>query len=48
MRCVAAVIFDEIASPMAGLSLSGPAARVTDARIPALGAAVSQVSLSIV
>ncbi len=47
LRCVAAVIFDEYASPMAGLSLSGPAARVTDARIPALGAAVSQVAREI-
>ncbi len=44
LRCVASVIFDENAEPMAGLSLSGPAARVTDARIPALGGLVAEIS----
>lgn len=47
LRCVAAVIFDENASPMAGLSISGPTARITDARIPLLGAAASQVASEI-
>ncbi len=47
LRCVASVIFDENGAPMAGLSVSGPAARITDARIPVLGAAVSQVASEI-
>ncbi|MCP5082109.1 MAG: helix-turn-helix domain-containing protein [Alphaproteobacteria bacterium] len=47
LRCVAGVIFDENANPMAGLSVSGPAARVTEARIPVLGAAVSQIASEI-
>lgn len=47
LRCVAAVIFDENANPMAGLSVSGPAARITDARIPVLGSAVSNVAAEI-
>ncbi len=47
LRCVAAVIFDENANPMAGLSISGPAARITDSKIPVLGASVSQVASEI-
>lgn len=47
LRCVAAVIFDENANPMAGLSVSGPAARITEARIPVLGSAVSKVAAEI-
>lgn len=37
LRCVAAVIYDEHAQPLAGISLSGPLARLTDARMPELG-----------
>ena len=40
LRCVAAVIHDEHGHPLAGLSLSGPMARITDARVPLLGAMV--------
>ncbi len=40
LRCVAAVIRDEYGHPLAGLSLSGPMARITDARVPLLGAMV--------
>jgi IclR family acetate operon transcriptional repressor len=47
LRCVAAVIFDEHSSALAALSISGPTARVTDARIPALGAAVAGVAAEI-
>ncbi len=37
LRCIAAVIFDENAGPIAALSLSGPMARISDDRIPLLG-----------
>lgn len=37
MRCVAAVIYDEYAYPLAAISLSGPTARITDRRIDGLG-----------
>lgn len=37
MRCVAAVIFNEGAEPVAAVSLSGPMARIPDQRIPLLG-----------
>ncbi|KAA5605026.1 helix-turn-helix domain-containing protein [Roseospira marina] len=37
LRCVAAVIRDEHGGPMAAVSLSGPMARITDARVPMLG-----------
>ena len=47
LRCVAAVIFDEHAEPLAGLSVSGPMARMTDARIPVLGNAVFQIAAEI-
>ncbi len=47
LRCVASVIFDENACPMAGLSVSGPTARITDARIPVLGSAVSKIASEI-
>ncbi len=47
LRCVAAVIFDEHSEPLAGLSVSGPTARLTDARVPALGALVSNIAVEI-
>ena len=47
LRCVASVIFDEHAEPLAGLSVSGPMARMTDARLPVLGAAVTQIAAEI-
>nr|WP_321985236.1 IclR family transcriptional regulator C-terminal domain-containing protein [uncultured Lichenicoccus sp.] len=37
LRCIAAVIFNENASPIAALSLSGPMARISDERIALLG-----------
>lgn len=37
MRCVAAVIYDEYAYPLAAISLSGPTARITDRRVEGLG-----------
>lgn len=40
MRCIAAAIFDENGEPVAGLSVSGPAGRVSPERDPAIGATV--------
>ena len=44
LRCVAATIFDENGIALAGLSLSGPKARMTDSRITDLGAAIRQMA----
>ncbi|MCF2871889.1 IclR family transcriptional regulator [Octadecabacter sp. G9-8] len=40
MRCIAAPVFDVAGEAVAGLSISGPVARVTDAKIVEMGAAV--------
>lgn len=37
LRCIAAVVFNEAADPLAAVSLSGPMARIPDERIPVLG-----------
>lgn len=37
MRCVAAPVFNEYGEPVGGISVSGPAVRVTDDRLAALG-----------
>ena len=37
LRCIAAVVFNEAADPVAAVSLSGPMARIPDERIPLLG-----------
>ncbi len=42
LRCIAAVIFNESQSPVAAMSVSGPMARISDARIPVLGRLVRQ------
>jgi len=47
MRCVASVIFDEHAEPAAGISVSGPAARITSRRMAQLGALVSEAAADI-
>jgi IclR family acetate operon transcriptional repressor len=47
LRCVASLIFDEHGEPLAGLSVSGPMARMTDARLPVLGSAVTQIAAEI-
>ncbi len=44
LRCVAAPVFDEYGTPLAGISLSGPTARIDDTRLPALGAMVSRIA----
>lgn len=45
LRCVAAALFNEHGDPIAAVSVSGPAARVTDERIPVLGQLVRTVAL---
>jgi len=47
MRCVAAVIHNEYGEPMAGVSVSGPTARVTDIRVASFGAAVVETAAAI-
>jgi IclR family acetate operon transcriptional repressor len=42
MRCIASVIYDENGGPLAAVSIFGPTARITNARIPALGRLVHQ------
>jgi IclR family transcriptional regulator, acetate operon repressor len=44
LRCVASVVFNEVGEPLAAISLNGPMARITDDRIPTLGAAVMQIA----
>lgn len=44
LRCVAGVIFDEHGAPLAALSISGPAARITDSRMASLGLAVAGIA----
>jgi IclR family acetate operon transcriptional repressor len=40
MRCIAAPVFDVHGDAVAGLSISGPVARITDARIALIGTLV--------
>ncbi len=47
LRCVAAPIVDELGEAVAAISISGPAARITDDRIPLLGAMVRRCAESI-
>ena len=41
MRCIAAAIFNEFGDPVAGLSVSGPVARLDDAKVERLGPMVT-------
>ena len=47
LRCVAAPIFDENGQALAGISLSGPKARIVDGRLSELGSAIRQTALEI-
>lgn len=47
LRCVAAAIYDEFSDPLAAISLSGPKARITDNRLPELGALVTRLAAAI-
>jgi len=44
MSCIGAAIFNERAEPCAGISISGPSSRFTDARLPEFGQAVAQAA----
>ncbi len=47
MRCIAAAIFNEFGDPVAGLSVSGPVARLDDAKVAALGPQVAAAAAEI-
>ncbi len=47
LRCVASVIFDENAEAIAGVSISGPSARITDARLEQLAELVMEAAFDI-
>lgn len=47
LRCAAAAIFNEHGEPVAGLSVSGPSARVSEVRIARLGQAVREIAAEI-
>jgi len=47
LHCVAACIFDEHATPLAAISVSGPMARIPEERLLVLGALVRQVASEI-
>jgi len=44
LRCVAAVVFNDCSEPFAAISVSGMADRLTDERLPQIGAIVRQVA----
>lgn len=44
MSCIGAAIFDERGEPCAGISISGPSSRFTDARLPEFGRAVARAA----
>ncbi|MBR9905258.1 MAG: IclR family transcriptional regulator, partial [Gammaproteobacteria bacterium] len=44
LHCVAACVFDEHGAPLAAISVSGPVARIPEARLLTLGALVRQMA----
>ena len=44
LRCVASAIFDEHCRPLAGISVSGPTARMPEGRLPTLGGNVKAIA----
>ena len=44
LRCVAAVVYDENREPAGAMSLSGPAVRIADERVAALGARIRRTA----
>lgn len=47
MRCIASAVFDVHGEAVAGLSVSGPVARMSDARLDDIGRAVSDAALAL-
>ena len=47
MRCIAAAVFNEFGEPIAGVSISGPTVRVTEARIGAVGPLVAAAAAAV-
>ncbi len=47
LHCVSSAIFNEHGEPIAGISLSGPKARITSDRLPELGVLVDQTAADI-
>ena len=47
LRCVGAPILDEHGLPLAGLSVSGPTARIADHRLALIGALVAQAAKAV-
>ena len=44
LRCVAAVVFNDCSEPFAAVSVSGMADRMTDDRLPEIGATVHKIA----
>jgi IclR family transcriptional regulator, acetate operon repressor len=44
LRCIAAVVYDNCAEPLAAISVSGMTSRLTDERLPMLGLTVREVA----
>jgi IclR family acetate operon transcriptional repressor len=44
LRCIAAVVYNDCSEPLAAISASGMTSRLTDERLPALGATVREVA----
>ena len=44
LRCVSAVVYDDCSEPLAAISVSGKASRVSDDRLPVLGKFVQEVA----
>ena len=47
MRCVASAIFNEFSEPVAGISVSGPSARVTPDRVAQIGPLVGKAAAAV-
>jgi IclR family transcriptional regulator, acetate operon repressor len=47
LRCVAAPVLDEHGAPLAGISISGPTARIPDHRLALLGALVAETAKAV-
>jgi IclR family acetate operon transcriptional repressor len=47
VKCVASVIYNEYAEPFGAISVSGPALRFSDQRVPLLGRLVREAAFSI-